>query len=165
MMGSPFEELEYLSDYLPEEGESVVVSRRDGELLCESVLGGQFRDGISDPEFYGRLVQCNERLSDLSATPMWTCVALWFWICVVAHQLTGFGWEGWYLDVGIGMIALIACIAWIRRRQSMLFLKEIRPMLHWQFRHRRLDKFVVLGALRQHPELRTLMEEMSRWDD
>ncbi len=30
-MNTPFEDLEYLADYLPDEGEAMLVSRRDGE--------------------------------------------------------------------------------------------------------------------------------------
>lgn len=164
-MPTPFEELEYLADYLPDEGESVVVSRREGELVCESTFHGQFHDGISDPEFYGRLVQCNERLNQLSAGPLWWAVILGFWLCVVVHKLTRLGWEGWYLDVGVGLMVMMACFAWIRRRQAAVFVTEMRPMLNYQLRQRRLDRFSLLGALRQHPELRTLMSEMSRWDD
>ena len=165
MMNSPFEELEYLADYLPEEGESVVVTRRSGELMCESFLHPQQRDDVSDPEFYGRLVQSNERLNSLSALPMWCCAILFFWLCVLVHRLTGLGWGGWYLDVGLGLIVLLGCFSWIRRRQATLFATEIRPMLNWQIRRRRLDRYAIMGVIRQHPELRTMMEELSRWDD
>ena len=71
-MSTPFEELEYLSDYLPEEGESVIVTRRAGELVCESGPGGRYGDGLLDPELYGRLVQWNLRLSSLSVLPIWS---------------------------------------------------------------------------------------------
>lgn len=164
-MSTPFEELEYLADYLPDEGESVVVTRRSGELVCESLLQSQHPDGISDPEFYGRLVQCNERLNSQSAMPMWCCVIFFFWACVAVHQWSGLGWNGWYLDVGLGLIVLLGCFSWIRRRQTALFGTEIRPMLNWQIRRRRLDRYVILGAMRQHSELRTLLDEMSRWND
>ncbi len=56
-------------------------------------------------------------------------------------------------------------LSWIRRRQTALFGTEIRPMLNWQIRRRRLDRYVILGAMRQHAELRTLLDEMSRWND
>lgn len=164
MMSTPFEELEYLAEYLPDEGESVLVTRQSGELVCESFLHAQCRDGVSDPEFYGRLVHWNERLSAQSTLPIWCCAGLLFWLCVLVHKLGGIGWEGWYLDVGLGLIVLMGCWTWIRRRQSALFNAEIRPALNWQIRSRHLDRFAILGVLRQHPELRTLMEELSRWE-
>ena len=57
-MNSPFEELEYLADYLPDEGEAVIVVRKDGELVCEAFQREKYQEGITDPEFYGRLIQC-----------------------------------------------------------------------------------------------------------
>ena len=35
-MNNPYEDLEYLAEFLPEEGESVIVTRRRGQLVCES---------------------------------------------------------------------------------------------------------------------------------
>jgi hypothetical protein len=84
---------------------------------------------------------------------------------VLLHVLTGFGWRQWYLDVGMGLVTVAVCFVWIRQRQSKLFRTDIRPMLEWQLRHHQIDRYAALGAMRQHSELRTLLDEVSRWVD
>lgn len=164
-MTTPFEELEYLADYLPDEGEAVLVTRKQGELVCEAFQRDGETPGISDPEFYGRLVQANERLNSAGAKPIWCCLLLLFWACVTGHTLSGFGWSGWYLDVGLALGAVALCFQWIRARQAKLFHREIAPMLNWQLRQRFMDKYVLIGVIRHQPELRTLLDEMVRADD
>lgn len=161
-MSSPFEELEYLSDYLPEEGEAVIVSRRGGELICEALPAESNRDLLADSEFYGRMVFANERLVSQGAFPIWTCVLGCFWICVGLHLTFGLGWNGWYFDAGVALSLLLVCFLWIRRRQTTLFYREIRPMLSVQLRRRMADRYSVIGSMRQHPELRTLLDVLSR---
>ena len=56
-MFTPFEELEYVAEYLPEEGESVLISRKDGELVCQPWRTEGLRDGIEEAPLYGLLVQ------------------------------------------------------------------------------------------------------------
>ena len=58
-MNNPYEDLEYLAEFLPEEGESVIVTRRRGQLVCESYFETHAtppaQAGLIDREFYGRL--------------------------------------------------------------------------------------------------------------
>jgi hypothetical protein len=54
-MATPFEELEYLTENLPEEGESIVVSRMYGDLVCspyqpEIKAVGMPRNQVSAPQ-------------------------------------------------------------------------------------------------------------------
>lgn len=164
-MSTPFEDLEYLADFLPEEGETMLVTRHDGELTCEPFRQDSGREGIADSEFYGRLVQASERLSVLGRMPLWICLVSWFWVCVAFHLSTGIRWTGWFLDVGTGIMVLMGCLCWIRHRQKRLFQGEIRPMLESEIRRRGLQKYAVIGAIRQHPEMRSLMDELSHWTD
>jgi len=164
-MFTPFEELEYLAEYLPEEGESVVVTRRHGELVCEAGQRDCQRQALLDSALYGRLVQANERLTATGVFPTCSSVLLAFWGCAAVHKLGGVGWQGWYLDLGILLAIFFGCLAWVRARQSRLFHQEIRPMLTWQLRKSRTDAFALLGEVRRHPELRTLMNELWRWVD
>ncbi len=164
-MNTPFEDLEYLADYLPEEGETMIVSRRDGELVCEPFAHEAGREGITDPEFYGRLVQASERLSMQGTMPLWVCLVTCFWCCVAFHLVTGIRWSGAFLDVGMAMMALMIGYCWIRARHQRMFQNEIRPMLEWEIRRRGLQKFTVIGAIRQHPEMRSLMDELSLWTE
>jgi hypothetical protein len=162
-MNSPFEELEYLADYLPDEGESVIVTRQFGELTCETLQREQQQTKeLTDSDFYGRLVQANERLAGLGTLPLWSCALVFFWSCVLLHQLAGLGWNGWYLDVGIGLTTLMTCFVWIRMRQNHLFSTEFQAMLNWQLRRRKIDKYSLIGQLRQRNELRTLLDTMNR---
>ena len=91
-MSTPFEELEYLADFLPEEGESVIVSRNHGELVCENFQKERPLDEMASPEFYGHLVHANERLNSLVARPVWISTLAWFWVCVLIHKVFGLGW-------------------------------------------------------------------------
>ncbi len=162
-MLSPFEELEYLSDYLPEEGESVVVSRRAGELLCEPYQTDSLREGIGDARLYGVLVQANERLNSLGAIPIWVTVIGFFWACIALGLLGLLDLNRWFLVPGLALLMLPGCIGWIRFRQHRLFIREVLPMLDSMMRVRRIDPYAFLGAVRQHEEMRTLMDEMIRW--
>lgn len=80
-MFSPFEELEYLAEYLPDEGEVVLITRQSGDLVCKPLMDNDLRDGISDTQLYGFLIQANERLELAQRTPIWFCSVLYVWHC------------------------------------------------------------------------------------
>ncbi|MCH9653840.1 MAG: hypothetical protein K0U86_12135 [Planctomycetes bacterium] len=161
-MSTPFEELEYLADFLPDEGESVIVSRNQGELICENFQKERALDEIASPDFYGHLVHANERLSSLIARPIWIATLIWFWACVMIHKTFGLGWEGWYLDLGLALVAMAASYAAIRLRQDRYFKQEVRPTLNRQMYGSNLSKYALVGVIRQRPELRTLLDTLSR---
>src|SRR5262245_14517645 len=122
-MASPYEELEYLVDYLPAEGEAVVVRRRRGELVCEAYQRDPRPGTPFEPELYGRLVQADERLAACATVPVWTCLMVLFWLCVAAHYAAGTNWQTWVYDACLTTVVLPICILWIRRRQRNLFRK------------------------------------------
>lgn len=165
-MRTPYEELEYLSEFLPEEGEAVVVTRRSGELVCESLNaepgGGE---PLIQSDFYGRLVAGNERLKNLVWAPVWIGLSTAFAMCVLLHQLTGLKWSGWFWDVGIVFLAALAVYGWIRWSQKRAFAAEIRPMLNWQIEKTEIDRYRLIGAVRHQPELRSLFRQLARWVD
>mgnify|MGYP003630157244 FL=1 len=161
-MSTPFEELEYLADFLPDEGESVLVSRSQGELVCENFQKDRSLDEMASPEFYGHLVHANERLNALVARPVWIATLVWFWVCVLIHKTLVLGWGGWYLDLGLGLIAMAASYAAIRLRQDHYFKQEVRPTLNRQMYGSNLSKYALVGVIRQRPELRTLLNTLSR---
>lgn len=159
-MFSPYEELEYLADYLPDEGESVVVTRRGGELVCEPHQPIGRIDALADPEFYGRLVHANERLTSLGSRPMWTTAIGLFWGCVFVHLGLGLGWQYWFVDVGLTLAAAVGCFRWIRRRQRQYYREKIQPSLEGEMVWRSIDRYVLMGALRQRGELRAMLDEI-----
>lgn len=161
-MSTPYEELEQLADYLPEEGESVVITRRDGELVCHAASPESYRDGIADAELYGRLVVANERLSGLSAGPFWMCFLAAFGLCVAFFELTGVGWRGWYIALAISATAMLIGSVWGAHRRRKFYQRDIRAMLNSQMQRRRMSRYMLVGAIRQHPELSALLEELSR---
>jgi hypothetical protein len=141
------------------------VTRRAGELVCEPhgrETVAPVRDGVSDPVFYGRLVQANERLHARAARPIWMTLGTLFWTCVIIHTATGLDWRGWFLDVGLALLAFGGCYTWIRSRRVQLFREQIEPVLERLIYERRLDRYAVIGGIRQQVELRFLLEEMSR---
>lgn len=161
-MLTPYEELEYLADYLPEEGESVVVTRRGGELRCEPLSSGDLRDGIEDAELYGRLVQANEQLNAQGALPLWTTALGLMLAGIVLFRGLHLGWGEWYLLPALGLLSLWGCFHWIRRRQQRCFDAVIRPALIRETRLRRISLFALLAGVRQHAEFRTLLDELVR---
>lgn len=159
-MATPYEELEYLSDYLPDEGESVLISRKDGALVCEACRGDGLRNGIDDAALYGLLVESNERLSLRAGAPLWaTCIGT-FWLLVGVFALGGLDWRSWFLVPGMGLFALWACCFWIRRRQMRLFAREILPRIEAEMAERGIGTHALIAGLRQHAELRTLLDQL-----
>src|SRR5262249_47685792 len=150
---------------LPDEGESLMVTRRDGELVCQTVAANSTPDGISDAELYGRLVLANERLNRLGIVPLWSCGLATFAVCVAFFQLSGIGWPGWYAGAGILAVAALSCSAWIAARRDRLFRRDVVPMLEAQMRRRKLNRYALVGAIRQHPELSSLLTELARGSD
>ena len=162
-MSTPFEELEYLADFLPDEGESVIVSRSQGELVCENFQKERAFDEMASPDFYGHLVHANERLSSLIARPIWVSTLIWFWVCVLIHTwFNDLGWGFWYLDLGLALVAMAASYVVIRLRQDRYFKQEVRPTLNRQMYGSNLSKYALVGVIRQRPELRTLLDTLSR---
>ena len=162
-MFTPFEELEYLAEYLPEEGESVIVTRRHGELVCEPYQQQEKKPVLSDPALLGRLIQANERLKAVAAIPFVVSLLLAYSGCVAVHHVIRIGWSGWFIDVGVILVVGLACWNWIRTRQSRLFRLVIRPMLTWQLRKNHGDAYTLLAEARSRPELRALVNELWRW--
>ena len=162
-MFTPFEELEYLAEYLPEEGEAVIVTRRHGELVCEPYHPQEKKPMLSEPALLGRLIQANERLKAAAVMPVVASLLLAYSGCVAVHHLTGVGWNGWPIDVGVILVIGLACWNWIRARQSRLFRLVIRPMLTWQLRKNHGDAYMLLAEARGRPELRVLVDELWRW--
>jgi hypothetical protein len=163
-MLTPFEELEFLADYLPDEGEAVIVTRQGGDLHCEPLRGEDLREGIEDVELYGRLVQANERLNAQGALPLWTAVFVVSIAGILLYRLLSLGWGEWYLLPAIALIAIYACFHWIRQRQGRLFEREIHPMLVREAAARKYSMFGLMAGIRQHAEFRTLLDEMIRWE-
>lgn len=163
-MFTPYEELEYIANFLPEEGEAVVVTRQGGELRCEPMLGGDLREGIEDVELYGRLVQANERLNAQGSLPLWSTAFALLALAILAYRVIGLGWAEWYLLPAMGLVALFGCFHWIRHRQRKLFEAEIRPVLVREAMVRRLSLYALMAGVRQHAEFRTLLDELIRWE-
>jgi hypothetical protein len=162
-MFSPYEELEFLADYLPDEGESVLITRESGELVCKPFANHDLRDGVDDAELYGLLVHGNERLQGVGAFPLWITVIVLFWQAILLHGVMGVGWQAWYVVPGAGLVMLYGTMLWIRHRQQQLFQREILPGLLRELSRRRIPVYALMAGVRQHGELRTLLDELVRW--
>lgn len=162
-MFSPYEELEYLADYLPEEGEMVLITRQSGELVCKPWSNADLRDGVDDAELYGFLVQANERLHTAGAFPLWVGLMSLVWLAIFLHGIIGLDWTRWYLTPGLSVPLLFGCFHWIRHRQRRLFVREILPHLRSELARRRISYFSLVAGVRQHGELRSLLDELVHW--
>ncbi|WP_417850551.1 hypothetical protein [Thalassoglobus sp.] len=162
-MFSPYEELEYLSDYLPEEGEAVLVVRESGELICKPWSQDDLREGIHDSQLYGMLVQANERLSSVGTTPLWVAGIALVWLAIVVHGLLGVGWDRWYLIPGCSIPVLYGALYWMKKRQQAYFQNAILPMLQTELRNRQTPFYSLVAGIRQHEEFRCLLDEIVHW--
>jgi hypothetical protein len=162
-MFSPFEELEYLSDFLPEEGESVLITREAGELVCRPCSKENLRDGIDDPELYGMLVHANERLHALGALPMWAAVITLFLSSLFVHGVLGISFSNWYLIPALSVPLFLSAVTWKGYRQSELFRREIAPQLNREMIRRGIRPYSLMAGVRQHCELKTVLDELMRW--
>ena len=162
-MFSPYEELEYLADHLPDEGEAVLIARESGELVCRPVSGVDLRDGVDDAELYGFLVQANERIHGAGAFPVWMCVVMIFWMTILLHGLVGIGWERWYVVPCLAFLLMVAASKWGHFRQQKLFRREILPKLQVELHRRGIAPYALMAGVRQHGELRSLLDELVNW--
>ena len=162
-MFSPYEELEYLSEYLPEEGEAVLITRESGELVCKPWSKHELRDGVEDADLYGFLVQANEQLHSVGAFPLWIAMIGLVWLAILLHGIVGLGWSQWYVVPGISFPLFYACFHWIRHRQHRHFQTRILPQLRRELVRRGIGPYALIAGARQHGELRTLLDELIRW--
>ena len=157
-----YEELEYVAEFLPEEGESVVVSRKNGELACAPLWKNKLRDGVSEAELYGRLVHANERLNALASLPLWVAAMGVFWLAICLHVLIILQWSTWQWVPGQSLLVMFACYHWYHYRRRWYFRREILPSLLNELRARGLTPFELIAGLRQHSELNTLLSEFCK---
>ena len=162
-MFSPFEELEYLSDYLPAEGESVLITRTEGKLVCKPQSRDRLRDGIDEADLYGRLVQANERLANSFAWPMWSATMGLLGLAIVLHALLDLHWVYWFVTPALGVPVYYFCLRWGRDRQREVFFRDVLPMLRYELARRDLTYFELIAGVRQHVELRNLLDELVLW--
>lgn len=162
-MFSPYEELEYLSDYLPDEGESVLVSRESGELVCKPYQPDDLRSGIQDSQLYGFLVQANERLNLAGTTPLWAAGLAIIWLAILLHGVVGLGWDHWYVVPGSSFAIIYGSFLWIKQRQAACFRKTILPQLQFELRRHRISFYSLVAGIRQHEEFRCLLDEIVHW--
>ncbi len=164
-MNNPFEDLEYLADFLPEEGESVIMSRRRGQLICETYLepAPVVPPGIIDRELFGRMTTINTRLKNLKIGPILIAVLGSYWMCVTMHRVFTLGWSGWYLDLGLGLLIGISCYLYVQFRQRKYFLEIVCPIMKQLMRDHQLEKYSLIAYLSQHQNLSSLASAFTRW--
>jgi hypothetical protein len=162
-MFSPYEELEYLSDYLPEEGEVVLLTRQSGELVCKPYGHTDLREGIEDAELYGALVQANERLQLIGQLPFWLAAIILFWLVILVHGVMQVSWDNWYLMPAAGFLLFYGAMSWTRMRQRRMFRSQILPAIIQELARRRIRPYALIAGVRQHGELRTLLDGLVRW--
>ncbi len=166
-MNSPFEDLEYLADFLPEEGESVIVSRRRGQLVCESYSEptpfSPAPTGRIDRELFGRMTTMNTRLRNLQIGPILVTLLSCYWLCVIMHRFFALGWAGWYLDLGLALLMGVSCYLYVQFRQRKYFLEMVCPLMKQLMMDHQLEKYSLIAYLAQHRNLSTLACAFTRW--
>lgn len=163
-MFSPFEEIELLADSLPDEGETLLVTRHDGQLVCKPVPKDSMREGIENSELYGFLVKSNERLHDQGLLPMWASSISYVWAAILVFAYFQLQWAHWYLLPALAFPLLCGTFVWIRVRQQNYFLRQIVPALVRELNAREIHPNSLIAGVRQHSELRTLLDELIRWN-
>ncbi|MBL4886051.1 MAG: hypothetical protein JKY95_16145 [Planctomycetaceae bacterium] len=166
-MNSPFEDLEYLADFLPEEGESVLMTRRRGQLVCETYIEPASSQAAStasvDRELFGRMTTISARLNQLKTGPILVTVLSYYWMCVLMHRTLNLGWSGWYLDLGLGLLLGVSCYLFVQFRQRKYFLEIVCPLMKQLMQDHQLDKYSLIAYLSQYRNLTTLASAFTRW--
>ncbi len=162
-MLSPFEELEWVADFLPEEGQAVVISRESGELVCKPHTPVDLRDGVDDAELYGRLVQMNDQLAQQNVLVNWLTGATVFWGIILVYGVFSVSTAYWYIAPCFAFFALYAAQDWSRRRRGRFFKMVIRPKLEWTLARYRVRPYALLAGVSHHSELRALRRELLDW--
>lgn len=162
-MFSPYEELEYLAEYLPEEGEMVLITRQSGDLVCKPWNENDLREGINETQLYGFLVQANERLEAAQITPLWLTSVFVVWLLIFLFGVIGLSWSQWFLIPGCLFLAALGCRYWIQKKQQRYFAKAILPLLQNELHNRQIPFYSLIAGIRQHEELRTLLDEIVHW--
>jgi hypothetical protein len=238
-MATPFEELEYLADQLPEEGESIIVTRMYGELVCqqyveETVLrrssnhnqagnfnqtngnpapanqnsgstpnpqsggtpglsshfpgaqtgGSIFRvdragshqtsntgphvkpvktDGVSDQQTYGQLLQIRERMDQIFWNNLWPWSIFIYWSCVLCNYTLDGTKNPWLIYSGVIIIGTALAMSWARYRLWKYFQHHAYPILREIVCSGPYDKFQLITAMKQHPELKSVVKALCQW--
>lgn len=166
-MNNPYEDLEYLAEFLPEEGESVVISRRRGQLVCESYFepmsGYTPQQSLVDRELYGRLAVVNARLQAQWQTPALITALLFYWLSVASYRLAGLNWSAWQHGLGLAIVMAFACYVYVQWSTRRYFVSQVCPQLQkWMSEHQ-LDKYTLIAWLTMHRNLSALRRALTYW--
>ncbi len=165
-MNNPFEDLEYLAEFLPEEGESVIVSRRRGRLVCESYAEPAQTSqptGIINREFYGRLVSINAKLQQFWAVPFVVAVTAFFVASFLLQELAGFGWADWGVFLALGTVLITLPVFYVHWRQRQFFRTAVCPTLQQLMNDHQIDKYSLIAYLSTQRQLKGIYQALTRW--
>ncbi|MCA8989609.1 MAG: hypothetical protein KDA78_18320, partial [Planctomycetaceae bacterium] len=143
---SNYEDLEYLAEYLPEEGESVIVTRRSGNLVCEPYQEpiSDSQVGVISREFYGRLVAMNAKLRQFWTRPLALSALLIYLVCIGVQQWFQLGWSSWLIYGGICVAILMGTSLLVHFRQKLFLRNQISPQLNRHMAEHHLDKYTLV---------------------
>lgn len=166
-MNNPYEDLEYLSENLPDEGESVIISRRRGQLVCEPFMDSQTSSestaGVINREFYGRLVATNAKLRHFWSRPLILALLLIYAVSIGMQQFFHLGWSDWVLYLAAATVILVSVGSLVRFRQRIYFRSIVCPLLQQLMSDHQIDKYSLIAYLSTQRQLGPLYVAMTRW--
>jgi len=163
-----YEDFESIQDHLPEEGDSVVIFRRDGKLFA--MPGEDFDDFDSssdseefDDEIMGKLIVLNERLRMGGGKIWWFFLFISFLGSTFLWKYMGIGWSQWYVHIMLVIAIFMGCRYCTDALQMRLFktgagdkLKEIINMLE-------ISESIILTKLYKTESLYCLADTLKKY--
>lgn len=173
---SPYEEIETIADFLPEEGQSITLTRRKGQLVVDDVTQKnrqqdaltqerlrQAKQRVAEETLFGHLVQANERLQNFSIKNFLFAILLTY---ATSMGLSWYlGWESMNAGVVVGVTLTILAGFVLNERNEVKkrFVYQVCPELDRVLTERNIDKFHLLGMMKNHKDLAPLARAISRW--
>ncbi len=173
---TPYEEIESIADFLPDEGKSVTLTRRKGQLVVEDLSSRrQHQDDVNrerqlaakqklaEETLIGHLVQSKERLQHASLRTPVVFLVMTYAICVGLHMY--YGWSAINFPVVLSVIFFSGLAYWCNEQREVKrrFIYQVCPELDRVLTERNVDKFQLLGILKRDPEMAPLTRAISRW--
>jgi hypothetical protein len=174
---TPYEEIETIADFLPDEGKTVTLTRRKGQLIVEDASLHQkqqqdlmiqermlaAKQRVAEETLFGHLVQASERLQHYSIKSfLFTLLAIYS-VSVGVHYYMG--WSAVNIPVVVGM-ALVFVSGYLLNERAELkkrFIYHVCPELDRVLTDRNIDKYQLLGIMRNNRDLAMLARAISRW--
>ena len=157
-MSSPYEDFEQIADFLPSEGRAVILFRENGELHVEPYTERIEEGATFDEMTMGALLVANTKLNNVGTNAVWGFGIGLLVVLGVCWKAFGIGSAYWWLDVALGLGAFFVYSRWVEVEESVVFRREVLPLLRDIQQMHRLNDHALLAVLSTYDDLKDLAE-------